>query len=308
MNIAVIGAGGVGGYFGGRLAQAGHHVTFVARGQHLKAISENGLIVKSIKGDFTVKPAVVTDKIGELVRPELVILGLKAWQIKETALELKAVVGENTTVLPLQNGVMAAEELVSVLNSKNVVAGLCRIFSKIEAPGIINHFGIEPEIVFGELNNEITPRLNKITEALKAADIKATATADIQTELWKKLMIIGSGGLLALTRSPYGAVRENKETRQLMQSLLTEIRQVSLKAGAQIEPDYVDKTMKYIDAYPYDSTTSLARDIWAEKPSEIEYQNGSVVMLGERYGVATPVNRFVYHCLLPMERKARKER
>jgi 2-dehydropantoate 2-reductase len=307
MNIAVIGAGGVGGYFGGRLAQAGHQVTFVVRGQHLNAIRENGLIVKSIKGNFTVKPALVTDKIGELKRPELVILGIKAWQVKETALELKAVVGENTTVLPLQNGVMATEELVSALNSNIVIGGLCRIFSKIEAPGIINHFGIEPEIVLGELNNDMSLRLKKITEALTTSGIKATPTADIQTELWKKLMIIGSGGLLALTRSPYGAVRENKETRQLMHSLLTEIREVSLRAGAKIEEDYIDKTMKYIDAYPYDSTTSLARDIWAEKPSEVEYQNGSVAILGERYGVATPVNSFVYHCLLPMERKARGE-
>ena len=306
MNIAVIGTGAVGGYFGGKLAQAGNNVTFIARGEHLKAIRENSLIVKSIKGDFVIHPANVTDKISEISSPDLVILGVKAWQVKEVASELKNVIREDTTVLPLQNGVLASDELMSVLQPSNVVAGLCRIFSKLDAPGVINHFGIEPEIVFGEISNEVTPRIENILKTLTNSDIKTYIPKDIQTELWKKLMIIGSGGLLAITRSPYGAVREHKETRKLMHSLLNEIFIVSQMTGARMGVDFVTKTMDYIDSYPYDATTSLARDIWAGKPSEIEYQNGSVVMLGKKYGVKTPVNRFVYYSLLPMERKARE--
>lgn len=308
MNIAIIGTGAVGGYFGGKLAQAGNNVTFIARGEHMKAIREKGLTIKSIKGDFVIHHANVTDKISDISWPDLVILGIKAWQVKEVAAELKNVIREDTTVLPLQNGVMASDELLSVLQPSNVVAGLCRIFSKIDAPGVINHFGIEPEIVFGELNNDVTPRVENVLKTLTEADIKAYIPKDIQTELWKKLMIIGSGGLLALTRSSYGAVRENKETRKLMHSLLNEIFIVSQMAGARMGVDFVTKTMDYIDSYPYDASTSLARDIMAGKPSEIEYQNGSVAMLGEKYGVDTPVNRFVYHCLLPMERKARAKK
>lgn len=308
MNIAVIGTGGVGGYFGGRLAQAGNNVTFVARGEHLKAIRENGLIVKSIKGDFTIHPTRATNNIGEIESPELVILGIKAWQIKETATDLKNIINENTTVLPLQNGVLSSEELSEVLGLRPVVAGLCRIFSKIEAPGIINHYGIEPTIVFGELDNQITQRVQQLKETFQKAGIESIISEDIQTELWKKLMIIGSGGLLAIARSTYGGVRENSETRQLMHSLLTEIYEVSKKAGAKIEDSFVEKTMKYIDSYPSDSTTSLARDIWAGKPSELEYQNGTIVHLGEKFGVNTPVNKFIYHCLLPLERKAREKK
>jgi len=306
MKIAIIGTGGVGGYFGGKLAQAGNEVTFIARGEHLKSIRENGLKVKSIKGDFSIVPARVTDNIGEIESPDLIILGIKAWQVKEVAQELKIIIKENTTVLPLQNGVLASEELNTVINNQHVIGGLCRIFSKIEAPGVINHFGIEPEIVFGELDNTLTPRVKRILATLENSDIKASISQDIQTELWKKLMIIGCGGLLALTRSTYGGVRENKETREMMHSLLTEIYQVSEKAGAKIETTFVEKTMKYIDTYPYDATTSLARDIWAGKPSEIEYQNGTIAILGEKYGIETPVNKFIYNCLLPMERRARE--
>jgi 2-dehydropantoate 2-reductase len=306
MNIAIIGTGGVGGYFGGKLAQAGNHVTFIARGEHLKAIRENGLQIKSIKGDFLIKPANVTDSIAEIVSPDLVILGVKAWQVKDIALQLKQVIKPDTTVLPFQNGVLAHEELLEVLQPQQVIAGLCRIFSKIEAPGVINHFGVEPEIVFGEVDNSKTPRVENLHKVFESAGITSNIAGDILTELWKKLMIIGSGGLLALTRSTYGEVRENKETRELMHLLLQEIFQVSAKAGAHIEPQFVDKTMNYIDTYPYDAATSLARDIWSGKPSEIEYQNGTVARMGEKLGVSVPVNKFVYHCLLPMERKSRR--
>ncbi len=306
MKIAIIGTGGVGGYFGGRLAFAGNDVTFVARGEHAEAIRKNSLIVKSINGDFVVNPATVVGSASELKGPDLVILGIKAWQVKEMAHQLKSIIGENTIVLPLQNGVMAPGELTEILGEKHVIGGLCRIFSKIEAPGVINHYGVDPQIVFGELNNEKTARVLEIQQIFTKSGFKGTIPESIQTELWRKLVLIGSGALLALTRSPYGSVRENKETRVLLQNLLTEIYMVGQKSGAKLEDDTVEKIMNYIDSYPYDANTSLARDIWAEKPSEIEYQSGSVAMLGEKLGVPTPVNSFVYHCLLPMERRARE--
>lgn len=305
MNISIVGTGGVGGYFGGRLAKAGNNVTFIARGEHLKAIRNNGLIVKSISGDFTVKNANVTDKLTAAGSADLIIISTKAWQLKEIARELSGHIGNNTVILPLQNGVIAMDELSECIDSRHVIGGLCRIISKIESPGVINHFGVDPMIVFGERNNQKTERIARIREVLENAGIKARIADDIQSDLWKKFISICVSGLLAVTRSTYGQIREIKETRQMMIDLFTEIYQVSQKMNIQIESDFIEKTVAYIDSFPYDSSSSLARDVWEGRPSEIEYQNGTVVKLGEKCGVPTPINRFIYTCILPMELKAR---
>jgi 2-dehydropantoate 2-reductase len=305
IKIAVIGTGGVGGYFGGRLALAGNDVTFIARGEQLQAIKEKGLRIKSVKGDFLVSPVHASDKISDIQKPDLVILGVKAWQVKDLATELKPFLKTDTIVLPLQNGVLAHEELLSVLNPENVIGGSCRIFCKVESPGVIAHYGVEPTINFGELDHTRTSRLVHLKSVFDESAITSNISNDIQTELWKKLMIIASGGLLAITRSNYGEVRELSETRELIHELLQEIYLVSVKAGVSIEPAFVGQTLSYIDTYAYEANTSLARDIWEGKPSEIEYQNGTVVRLGLKFGVETPVNKFIYHSILPMEAKAR---
>lgn len=189
---------------------------------------------------------------------------------------------------------------------ENIIGGLCRIISKIDSPGVINHFGIEPTIVFGELDNSKTERLYKIKTVFDSAEIKTVISDDIISDLWKKFIAICVSGLLAVTKTTYGELRELKETRQLMIELLSEIYNLSQKIGVKIESDFLDKTVSFIDSFPYDSTSSLARDVWEGKPSEIEYQNGTVVKLALKYGIDIPVNRFVYNCILPMEIKARK--
>lgn len=305
MKIAVVGAGGVGGYFGGKIAASGFDVTFVARGEHLKAMREKGLKVYSILGDFDVPRARATDDPGSIGKVDLVILGVKAWQVQEAAPRMKALVGDQTTILPLQNGIMAAEELGGVFPAKNVVGGLCRIISRIESPGVIRHSGLEPFIAFGELDRRKTERTAAMKEVFVAAGIAACVAEDIHAELWGKLMAICVSGLLAVTRSPYGRVREIPETRALMCELLGEIQAVASKAGQVLDPDIVEKTIALIDSYPHDSNSSLTRDVMEGRPSEIEYQNGTVVRWGRRYGVDVPVNRFIYHCILPMESEAR---
>lgn len=306
MKIAVIGTGGVGGYFGGRLAQNGNEVIFLARGEHLKAIRENGLKVKSIIGAFIIDPATATDNLNEIGKVDLVVLGVKAWQIKEIAKELKTLIRSNTVVMPLQNGILAAEELAVEIDPQNIIGGLCKIISKIESPGVINHYGIEPTILIGELDGRVSKRISAINEVLNNSGINSKIADDFQAELWKKFIAICVSGLLAVTRSTYGVVRELKETRILMESVLSEIYKVSQKAGINLNHDIVEKTIAFIDTYPYDSTSSLTRDVWEGKPSEIDYQNGTVVKLGKQYGVATPINEFIYNCILPMEIKARK--
>jgi 2-dehydropantoate 2-reductase len=306
MKIAIIGTGGVGGYFGAKMAKAGFDVTFVARGEHLKAMQEKGLTVKSMVGDFKVDKVKVTDSIQKLGEQDLVLICVKAWQVKDVASELKSVVHEKTVIMPLQNGILAIDELKEQLNEANIVGGLCRIISKIESPGVINHFGVEPLIVFGETNHSSSNRLMKIKEVFENSGFKANISDDITADLWKKFIAICVSGLLAVTKSTYGELRELKETRQMMIGLLTEIYELSQKIGIRIEANYVDKTMANIDIFPYDATSSLTRDVWEGKRSEIDYQNGTVVRLGEKYGVETPINRFVYNCILPMELKARK--
>lgn len=306
MKIVVVGAGGIGGYFGAKLAAAGFDVTFIARGEQLKAIRSKGLHVKSVKGDFRVDNAVATDDISSVGTADLVLVCLKAWQVADMAERLRSVVGEGSVVLPLQNGVTVVDELRGVLGEQYVLRGLCRIFSKVEDYGVINHFGGEPTIIFGEDSNEQSPRVLRIKEAFDRADIVSIIPRDIEAEAWKKFLFICSSGLLAVCRSSYGAVREHPETRQLLLDLFSEIYNVARAKGVALKPDIVDKTMAVVDTFDYDTTSSLTRDVMEGKPSEIEYQNGAVVRLGEMFGVSTPVNRFIYSCIIPMERKVRK--
>ncbi len=307
MKIAVIGTGGVGGYFGGKLAKAGYDVTFLARGEHLLAIQQKGLTVKSVLGDFTIDPVKVTDRIDTIGLTDLVILGVKAWQVKDISKELLNIIKKDTTVLPLQNGVMAAEDLRENINQENIVGGLCRIISKIDAPGVINHFGLDPSILLGELDNKGAERINLIKAKFDKADICSKISEDITADLWKKFIGICVSGLLAVSKTTYGELRELNETRQLMIEIMKEIYLLSQKIGINIEPGFVEKTISVIDSYPYGSTSSLTRDVWEGRPSEIEHQNGTVVRLGEKYGVDTPVNRFVYYTILPMDLKARRK-
>ncbi|MDP4202136.1 MAG: 2-dehydropantoate 2-reductase [Bacteroidota bacterium] len=306
MKIAVIGTGGVGGYFGGRLAKAGNDVTFLARGKHLEAMMSHGLIVQSIKENFTIQPVQATDSITAIGKVDLVLLCVKSWLVKDMAKELLPLLKENTVVLPLQNGVMAAEELQSVIPVHHVLGGLCRIISKIEAPGVIRHFGVDPTVVFAELNNGKSERVVKLQKVFEQAGFNARISHDIQADIWKKFIQICISGLLGVTRVPYGGIREVKETREMMVALFQEVYDLSQKLGINIAPDFVDKTVGVIDSFDYNASASLARDIWEGRPSELEYQNGTVVRLAEKYRLEVPVNKFIYSALLPQERKARQ--
>ncbi len=305
MELAIIGAGGVGGYYGAKMANAGFDVLFVARGQNLKAMQANGLQIKSILGDFSVNPVRVTDKISELGSADFILLAMKAWQVREVAHDLKGVIREDATILPLQNGVMAFDEITQELGSIYSLKGLCRIFSKIETPGVISHLGFDPVIIFGEPDNKLTDRVKTLKEIFDKSGIKSRIAEDIESELWKKFINICASGLLAVTRATYGELREIKETRQMMYRLFEEIYALSQEMGICIESDFISRTMSFVDSFAYDATSSLTRDVWEGKPSEIEYQNGTVVRLAEQYSVHTPVNKFIYECILPMEKKAR---
>ena len=305
MNIVVFGAGGVGGYFGGKLAQAGYDVTFIARGRHLQAIKNNGLQVKSINGDFVVRPK-VTDDVSTITNPDLVILGVKSWQVDEVAKQLKPVVTEKTMVLPLQNGADNADKLRTILPDKNVLAGLCKIVSRVEAPGIIDHFAFDPEIVFGEFDNEKTKRVQAISKLFDKAEIKNKISEDIHLDIWKKFLFIATiSGIGALTRVEFGVMRTDEDIRQIIYQTANEIVAVANAKGIALTNDDIEMVLKIIDNLNPKTTASMQRDIMAGRPSELDNFNGYIVKQGKELHITTPANAFTYHCLLPQEKKAR---
>ena len=300
MRIVVYGTGGVGGYFGGRLAQAGEDVTFIARGEHLRAIRANGLRVDSPNGDFVIHPARATDNVNEAGETDLVILGVKAWQVPDAARAIKPVVGPTTTVLPLQNGVDAVPQLVAELGSARVVGGLCRIVSFVVEPGHIRHAGFAPTIIIGELDNQRTERIAKIEEVFKQAGLDTTIAADIQVALWTKFLFIASfSGVGALANAPAGVLRSDPKRRAQMLSAMEEIYALAHARGVRLPSDSVEKVMAAVDGLPDDATSSMQRDIAAGKPSELEAQNGAVVRMASESGIDVPTHTLIYHTLKP---------
>ncbi len=309
MKIGIYGAGAVGGYFGGRLAQAGHDVTFIARGRHLEAIRSDGLTVRSINGDFAVHPATATDHPEQVGTVDVVLSCVKSWQVTQAAEAMQPMMGPETVVIPLQNGVEAHTHLSDVLGAGHVLPGLCKLITMIEGPGRIRHAGADPYLAFGEMDGQTSPRATAIAEAFgRSQGMTVRVTRHIFPLLWKKFMLIAPfGGIGALTRSPIGVIRSMPETRRLLLESIREVHAVALANGIDVEEEAIDDAIGFIDQLPSEGTASMQRDIMEGRPSELHEQNGAVVRYGERADVATPVNRMIYHSLLPQERSARKE-
>jgi 2-dehydropantoate 2-reductase len=306
MRIAVFGTGGAGGYFGGRLAQAGEEVTFIARGEHLQAIREHGLRVDSVKGDFEIQPAQVTDDPAQVGVVDMVLLGVKAWQVPEAAQAMRSLMGPETFVVPLQNGVEAPSQLAEVLGAQHVLGGLAKIISFKVGPGHIRHAGAEPYVAFGELDSRPSERAERLRQTFEGAGVTVEISPDIQITLWDKfLFVVSWGGVGAVTRAPIGVLRSVPETRQMLEQAMREISAVARARKIALPDDTIRKTMAFVDTLPPGGTTSLQRDIMEGKPSEVDSWNGAVVRLGREVGVVTPLNAFIYHSLLPLELHAR---
>lgn len=306
MRIAVYGTGGVGGYFGGRLARAGEEVIFIARGQHLQAIREHGLRVDSVKGDFVIKPAHATDDPAKVGEVDVVIVGLKAWQVSEAAQAMRFLVGSKTVVIPLQNGLEAPGQLAAVLGAEHVLGGLARVFSYIVEPGHIRHIGEAALMAFGELDNRPTQRIEDLRQAFNRSGFTAEIPKDIHVALWEKFLgVVSVGGMGAITRAPFGVLRSLPETRRMLEQGMQEIFTLALARDIPLTEEVIAQTMTFVDNLPPNASSSLQRDIIAGRPSELEAWNGAVVRLGKQAGVATPLHAFIYHSLLPLESQAR---
>ncbi|OGO31071.1 MAG: 2-dehydropantoate 2-reductase [Chloroflexi bacterium RBG_16_54_11] len=306
MHIVIFGAGGVGGYFGGRLAQAGQPVTFIARGEHLHAMLSDGLRVDSLKGDFTIKPVTATDDPSKVEKADAILLCVKTWQITRAAKAIVPMLGKETFIVPLENGVEAPAQLAEILGREHVLGGLCRIASRIAAPGYILHTGIEPYVALGELDNRPSSRAQDLLDCFTHAGVLAEIPADINIAMWQKFLFIsGVGGIGAVTRVPIGAFRSHPQARKLLEAALDECFSVATAQGIHLPTDCVTKTLAYIDSLPHGTVASMQRDIMEGRPSELEAQNGTIVRLGQMLDILTPVNAFIYHSLLPQESLAR---
>lgn len=306
MRVAVVGAGGVGGYFGGRLAQSGVEVIFIARGAHLHAIRDQGLHIQSPLGDFVLSPAQATDNPTQVGPVDVVLVGVKTWQIPAAIDTIRPLLDPETGVIPLLNGVEAADQLAAALGRNHVLGGLCKIFAFITEPGHIRHAGIDPSILFGELDNRSSPRARKLYQTFLAAGVRATIPTDIHVALWEKFLFGAStSGLGAVTRAPMNVLRELSTTRQMLEEAMHEILAVAHARSIALPSSSVSEAMALVDSLPVGTTASMQRDIMAGRPSELEAQNGAVTRLGGEAGVATPLHSFIYTSLLPQELYAR---
>ncbi len=308
MNIVIYGTGGVGGYFGARLEQAGNNVTFIARGKHLKAIKKNGLQLKSIDGNYLVNPANATADISDVKDIDLILISVKTWQLEEVSQLIKPVLNKNTIVISLLNGCNNHEVLATVIDKKHILGGLCKIVSYVEDYGVINHVAYNPTIVFGEINNEKTERVLKIENVFNAANITNELAIDIQKEIWTKFLFITTFSALgALTRASLGEMLASSYIKSMMVNTAEEIFRIAKAKGVNLPSDIISKQIETLESLPFETTASLQRDIMEGKPSELEAQNGTVVRLGEALGIPTPINELIYYELLPQEKRARNK-
>lgn len=308
MKIAVMGSGGVGGYYGGLLAQASHDVTFIARGAHLVALRENGLQVKSVYGDFIVAPIQATDTPAEVGPVDLVIVCVKTPDTDRAAQGIKPMVGPDTTVMSLQNGIDAAERLGAVVGIEHIVGGTTWISSAIESPGVIQQFSQIRRIVLGELDGRITARVQALAEVLSSTGANVEVTDNILKLLWTKFVFIASiSGIGSLTRLEIGDYRAVSETRALLVSLMREVETVAGASGVVLDGDVIERALALVDSVAPNIKPSMQRDVEAGHRSELESMIGVIGRRGRKLDIATPVADMVYAALVPIELKARNK-
>jgi len=304
MKIAVMGSGGIGGYFGGLLARAGEDVTFIARGAHLEAIQKNGLQVKSVAGDFHVRAKATQDPtaVGAV---DLVLFCVKGYDTDAAGSQIRPMVGPQTVVLCLLNGVDNEEKLAAILGEERVMAGVVHILSTISAPGVISQTAGPRTLKLGEKNGRVTARAERILAVLKGAGINAELSTQIQVDLWEKfLFICAHGGVTALARLSIGEILACPETTAFYRGVMEEGAAVGRAKGVRLPADAVDRAMAFARGLQPHMRSSLAHDLSQGNRLEVETLAGTVVRYGREVGVPTPFNLSIYACLRPHHEKA----
>ncbi|MEO8629563.1 MAG: 2-dehydropantoate 2-reductase [Betaproteobacteria bacterium] len=300
MKIAVMGAGGVGGYFGGKLALSGEEVHFIARGAHLTAIRTAGLRVYSANGDVTLQPATATDDPASIGPVDIVMIAVKLWSTDDALRDAKPLVGPNTAVVSFQNGVVATDAIIKAYGREHAWGGVASIAAVIESPGVIRHTGTMALLTIGELDGKVSERLQRFVDACGKAGVQAKATDDIQKALWEKFVFLAAAsGMTALTRLPLGAIREEPETRALTAQVMSEVAAIGKAKGVHLDADLVEKLMQRLDTMPREMVASMLGDLERGGRLELPWLSGDVVTMGQELGIAAPANAFICAALRP---------
>jgi 2-dehydropantoate 2-reductase len=306
MSVAVFGVGGAGGYFGARLARAGHDVVFIARGEHLRAIQDHGLRVETDDETFVVRPLLATDDPAAAAAAQVVLLGVKSWQVDDAARALAACLPRRSVVVPLQNGVETVARLATHLGADRVMGGLCGTISRLDGPGRVKSVGTTHFVRFGELDRRVRARTRRLRQSFLDAGVSAEIPKDIHVALWQKfLFVVPVGSVGAFAGVDIGTLRTTPALRAMLHDAMQEILRLGRAEGVALPDDAVDATLAFVEGLAPTGTSSLQRDLAAGRPSELEDWTGAVVRLGAASGVATPVHDAIYAALAPREAAAR---
>jgi 2-dehydropantoate 2-reductase len=300
LKITVIGPGGVGGYFGARLAAAGNDVTFVARGAHLEAMRKDGLRLDSEIGPLHLKPVKVVADAREIKAADVILFAVKMRDTESAAQSLTGLTAKGATVFTFQNGVESAERVGAIVGAENVVPGVARIGSHISAPGVVKQIGAFARLEFAERDGKPSARTKAFFEACKRAGFGAVMPENIEREIWMKFaMLAPMAGMTALTRGPIGPIRANEQSRALLQAAVEETVAVGMARKTGLQSADVGAVMKLIDTFPNEMMASMAHDLLAGKPIELDGLSGAVARLGEQAGVPAPTHKFIAQALAP---------
>jgi 2-dehydropantoate 2-reductase len=299
MKIVMMGAGGVGGFYGGRLAHAGYDVTFVARGAHLEALRTRGLTIENAQqGDLHLARVQATDDPGAIGTADVVVIAVKLWDTEAALRAAAPLVGPRTAVLSLQNGVVKDELLRRAFGEAAVIGAVGYVATQIARPGVIRQTGTLQRVAIGEYDGRRTPRLQALAEAFERAGIETEVSADIRRTLWEKFtFLVGLSGATATIRLPIGPIRSNPQTRAFLFELMKEVVAVGRARGVALPQDYAEQRLAFADTVPHDMTSSMHHDLERGRPLEVEWLSGAVVRLGAEAGVPTPANRAVWDIL-----------
>jgi 2-dehydropantoate 2-reductase len=300
MKIACMGSGGVGGYFGGRLLQGGHDVTFIARGRHLAAMKANGLRLNSTHGDALLKVRAV-EQPAEIGGPvDVVMFGVKLWDTEGAATQIKPIVGPDTQVIPFQNGVESIERLRKFFPEKSVMGGSAYIASRISEPGVIEHIGQMARLQFGALVPSQRPAAERFLAACKESQLNAEIAEDIVATNWEKFVfLVALSTATAASRAPLGVIRGDPDLRWMMEQAMRETWAVGRARGVKLADDFVEKRMKFAETLPAEMKASMAHDLEAGNRIEAPWLCGAVARMAREAGLDAPVNRTAFAALKP---------
>jgi len=301
----MMGSGGVGGYFGGRMAAVGCDVTFIARGKHLQAIREHGLKIASRDmGDVIVDPAKALDRPEEVGPVDYVIVAVKLWDTQATGKAILPMLGPETTVLSLQNGVEGDAILAGIIGNQRLIGGVAFIASSIGEPGVIKHIGTMQRVVIGEYSGGPSPRVEALRDVLSKGGVTAEISDDIERTIWEKFVfLVGLSATTTLLRTPLGPVREDPESRALLLSVMRETVSVARARSVALPEDFAETRLQFADGLPADMTSSMHHDIEAGNRLELDWLSGAVTRFGREAGIPTPANQRVFEALEPYAKR-----